>query len=481
MVLVAAIAAAGGGGGAVYAMGASRRRRRLAAEGPIPSKAAAAAAAAGGTGTAAAGLSDRLTYLVEDIFLLHRDGRVIYTRSGIGADAVDDPESVGVMLVAVQDFIRDSFKKGEAMDKMSYGDSAVMLKRGNHVILAVTVFGRVDSGFQDQIEEMVHQVEGVYAGIIEEWDGNKKRLAGLEGILAPLWGPTKDMSRADVLLAVKVPEVQMISGIEFYQGFVRLKVAVVNNTPSVITSVTVDLDVNREVLRLHQIEPTGYRTEGTKVGVGVLNPGEKGTVAYFFDPQMCTESLIDGVCRYKDHQGKIHTITMKSRKAEVVCPLFFTREQANTAMLKRLVEEEIKQYDVKAFAIGASAERDEWKDLFASIQTIVSSHDVNLVRDFTKDDPFFGEAWYHGTTRKGFQVVIRAVVDSAAQRAEFYVATESMRAVTGLLAELSHNFDRMVRERFQRMEITAYHDEAVKGSYADREKVGRMIEGVAPS
>lgn len=482
LVLIAAVAAAGGGAGVVFLTGRSRRQRREHAEGPIPSRAAQAAAAAGAaTGTAAAGLADRFTYLVEDIFLLHRDGRVIYTRSGIGADAVDDPESVGVMLVAVQDFIRDSFKKGDAVDKMSYGDSAVMLKRGNHVILAVTVFGKVEAGFQEQIEEMVHQVEGVYAGIIEEWDGNKNQLAGLEGILAPLWGPTKDLSRADVLLAVKVPEVQMVSGIEFYQGFVRLKVAVVNNTPSVITSVTIDVDRNQEVLRLHRIEPEGYRHEGTKVGIGVLNPGEKGTVAYFFDPQMCTESVIDGVCRYKDHQGQIHTITMKSRKAEVVCPLFFTREQANTAMLKRLVEEEIKQYDVKAFRIGAEAETGELKDLFGSVQSIISSHDVNLVRDFTKDDPYFAEAWYHGTTRKGFQVVIRALVDIHAQRVEFYVATESMRAVTGLLAELSHNFDRLARERFQRLEIEPYHDESVKGSYADREKVGRMIEGVAPS
>lgn len=480
IVLVAAFAAAGGGAGVVFLTGRSRRRRH-APDAPIPSRAAQNAAAAAATGTAAAGLADRFTYLVEDIFLLHRDGRVIYTRSGIGADAVEDAESVGVMLVAVQDFIRDSFKQGDAVDKMSYGDSAVMLKRGNHVILAATVFGKVDAGFQEQIEEMVHQVEGVYAGIIEEWDGNKKQLAGLEGILAPLWAPTKDLSRADVLLAVKVPEVQMVSGIEFYQGFVRLKVAVVNNTPSVITSVTIDVDRNQEVLRLHQIEPEGYRTEGTKVGIGVLNPGEKGTVAYFFDPQMCTESVIDGVCRYKDHQGKIHTITMKSRKAEVVCPLFFTKEQANTAMLKRLVEEEIKHYDVKAFAVGAEAERDEFKDLFASVQSIISSHDVNLVRDFSKDDPYFAEAWYHGTTRKGFQVVIRAVVDSKAQRVEFYVATESMRAVTGLLAELSHNFDRLARERFQGMEITPYHDESVRGSYADREKVGRMIEGVAPS
>ena len=492
-VLAAALAGVGGSAGAWALLVLPRRRK--AREGgaeppmgvpPAPSAGAAALPAAAPEGALSAALlpagQPRRTYLVEDLFLLYHDGRVIFSRGGLGADAVEDPDSVGIMLVAVQEFIRDSFKKGEAVDKMSYGDNAILLRKGAHTIVGVTVFGDPDPAFVDQLQEMVAKVEGTYAGIIEEWDGNKTRFKGVEAILAPLWRPTSDLTRADVLLATNQPIVQMISGVEFFQGFVRLKVAVVNNTPSVITGVTVDLDLNKEVLRLHRIEPSGYRAEGTKVSLGVLNTGEKATIAYNFDPQMCTVSLIDGTCRYKDYEGSLHTVTMKSRKAEVVCPLFFTKEQANTAMLKRLVETELKQFDVKAFEFAAPDDDEALRDLFEAMRSVVQGHDVKLVRSFESQGPYAGEAWFYGRTQpKGYQVVIRCAVSAADGRAEFYVAAISMRAVTGLLAELAHAFDAAARERFASLRVAALFDEEVRRPYADAKRVGKMIEGVVPS
>ncbi len=490
-VIAAAVAGIGGAGGA-WALLALRRKGRAGAPAGVgteprapgaPSGAAAAASAAVAPLAAVSRAAPpRRTYLVEDLFLLYHDGRVIFSRGGLGADAVEDPDSIGVMLVAVQDFIRDSFKKGEAVDKMSYGDNAILLRKGSHIILGVTVFGDPDPAFVDLLQEMVGKIEGTYAGIIEEWDGNKTRFKGAEDLLAPLWRPTSDLTRADVLLATKAPVVQMISGVEFFQGYVRLKVAVVNNTSSVITGVTVDLDLNKEVLRLQRVEPTGYRVEGTKVALGVLNTGEKATIAYYFDPQMCTVSVVDGTCRYKDYESNLHTVTMKSRKAEVVCPLFFTREQANTAMLKRLVETELKQFDVKSFEFRAGDEEGALHDLFESMKSIVLAHDVQLVRSFESQGPYAAEAWFYGRTQpRGYQVVIRCAVAAETGRAEFYVAALSMRAVTGLLAELSHAFDASARERFASLHVKALFDEELKRQYSDVQRVGRMIEGVTPS
>jgi hypothetical protein len=490
-----AVAGAGGAAGAWALLVLGRRRRQGAAGGPdlvepqaaVPAPRrpprAPVAVQANTAPPHAAGAEGqpRRTYLVEDLFLLYHDGRVIFSRGGLGAGAVEDPDSVGVMLVAVQDFIRDSFKKGEAVDRMSYGDNAILLRKGEHIILGVTVFGETDAAFVDLLQEMVGKVEGTYAGIIEEWDGNKTRFKKVEDLLAPLFKPTSDLTRADVLLATNQPVVDMISGVEFFQGYVRLKIAVVNNTPSVITGVTVDLDLNKEVLRLQRIEPAGYRFEGTKASVGVLHTGEKVTLAYYFDPQMCMVSVIDGTCRYKDHEGGIHTVSMKSRKAEVVCPLFFTREQANTAVLRRLVESDLKQFDVKAFTIGAKAEEGALHDLFEEMKALMLAHDVQLVRTFESHEPYRGEAWFYGKTQKGFQTVMRCALDGEARRAEYYVAAASMRAVTGLLAELAHQFDQAARDRFASLKVEGLFDEELKRTYADPVRVGKLIEGVAPS
>ena len=477
--LLLLLAAAVGGGAAMYFWRSRAARAALAAAELVPTAAAEAAPAAPVMAPAAAPRSKR-TFLVEDLFLLYGDGRTIYTRGGLSADAVEDAESVGAMLVAVQDFVKDSFKRGSPVDRMGYGDNVILIEKGEYAILAVTVFGDPDREFRDLLVETVRKVEMTYAGVIEKWDGSRTALKGVEAILAPVWQLTADLTRGDVLLATTAREVQMLSGVEFFQGFVRLKVGVVNNTASVITNVTVDLDFNADVLRLHKIEPAGYKSAAAKVVLGVLQAGEKATLAYYFDPQICTSSAIDGSCRYKDPEGRQHIVQMKSRQAEVVCPLFFTKEQANTAMLKRLVEAELKQFDVRAYSFKPGPADATLTPLFEAMKSAVMAHDVQTVRSFERRRPYIGEAWFYGKTQvKGYQMVIRTIVDQEKGRAEFFVASTAMRSVTGLLAELNHTFHSSVAGRFVELGLTPLFEASVRDTYADPRAVSKMLEGEA--
>ncbi len=481
LLLIAGAAAAG-------ALVVRRVRAGAALEAAVPAAAPSGGRAAGAPPRAApavrappvAAPSGRRAFLIEDVFLLYRDGRTIFTRSGLGADAVEDPESVGAMLVAVQDFVKDSFRKGSPVDRMGYGDNVILLEQGDNALLAITVFGEPDREFRELVTETLRNVEASYAGVIENWSGNRADFVGVEAILAPVWTLTAHLTRGDVLLATTAREVQMLSGVEFFQGFVRLKVGIVNNTTTVITGVTVDLDFNADVLRLHKIEPPGYKSSAAKVNLGVLHSGEKATLAYYFDPQICTMSMIDGTARYKDAEGAQHVVQMKSRKAEVVCPLFFTKEQANTAMLRRLVETELNQFDVRAFSFKEGAKPEEMARLFEAMKSSVLAHDVQAVRAFERHNPYVGESWFYGKTQvKGYQMVIRAVVDEEKGRAEFFVASTVMRSVTGLLAELAHTFQRAAVERLSELELAPLFDEAVRGEYADLRAVSKMIESEA--
>jgi hypothetical protein len=424
--------------------------------------------------------ANKRTFLVEDLFLLYRDGRTVFTRAGLAADAVEDPESVGAMLVAVQDFVKDSFRKNSPVDRMGYGDNVILLEQGGHCMLAVTVFGEPDREFRELLTETIRNVEATYAGVVENWSGNRADFVGVDQVLAPIWRLTADLTRGDVLLATTAREVQMLSGVEFFQGYVRIKVGVVNNTATVITNVTVDLDFNADVLRLAKIEPATYKMAGTKVNLGVLHTGEKATLAYYFDPQICTMSMIDGTCRYKDAEGAQHIVQMKSRKAEVVCPLFFTKEQANTAMLRRLVETELKEFDVRAYSFKASASAGELGAIFEALKGAVLAHEVLTVRAYERHNPYTGEAWFYGKTQvKGYQMVIRAVVDEEKGRAEFFVASSVMRTITGLLAEMHHTFMAAARERLGDMQVVPLFEEGLRSEYANVHAVSKMIEGEA--
>jgi hypothetical protein len=386
------------------------------------------------------------------------------------------------MLVSVQDFVRDSFKKGGVVDRMGYGESVILIERGPSVILAITVFGEPDADYRELMRESVRKVEMSYAGVIEKWDGSRTELSGVETLLAPLWGATADLTRADVLLATTAKEVQMLSGVEFFQGYVRLKVGVVNNTRTVITNVTVDIDYSADVLRLQRIEPSTYRMSGAKVSLGVLQAGEKATLAYYLDPQICTSSAIDGSCRYKDAEGSQHIVQMKTRQAEVVCPLFFTKEHANTAMLKRLVETELNQFDVRSYAFAEGLDDDQLERLFAALKSAVMAHDVQAVRSFAKRHPYRAEAWFYGKTqKKGYQMVIRVAVEAPRRKVQFYAASQAMSAVTGLLAELHHTFYRAGSDAIAGMGIEPQFAEEDRREYADPKGVSRMLEGESPA
>ncbi len=421
--------------------------------------------------------AEREVYLIEDVFLLYRDGRTLFRRTGLGGDPTPDPEIVGSMLVAIQDFVRDAFSRGAAVDRMSYGEDAVMLERGEHVILAITVFGRTGEDLRESMREAIGAFEARYAGVIENWDGGRQAFAGAEEVLKALWAPTAGLSRADVRHALTTKEVQVLSGVEFFQGFVRLKVAVANNTESEVQRVSVEIDHNGDVLRLHRVEPATLRRSGSKVLLGSVKPGDRVTVAFYFDPQICTSSALEGVCRFTLADGTAGESRMKPRRAEVVCPLFFTPGQANTASLRRLVETELLEYDVRAFQLPAAMSNQDLQDTFEALKAAVAAHDVLEVRSHESSGPYAADAWFYGRTQHGQDMVIRAAVSQSSGRGEFYVAARSMRAVTGLLAELSHTLRRSTSKQVAGPVIESVYDESMREPYRDRHFVSRLIEG----
>jgi hypothetical protein len=437
--------------------------------------AAAAAAASPATVPAVAPGEKKITYTIEGLFVIYKDGRLLYSKTDMGQAKFEDPELVSSMFTAVQSFIKDSFQAEGELNKMGYGDNQVIIERGNHIFVAAIVYGEPDLEFMDGVRAAIEGIELSYAGIIEGWDGMMDHFSDMDQKLAPVAALTAGITRREVQLATTKQEVLMLSELEFFQGFVRLKVGIKNNTASVITKATVDIEYNEDVLRLARVEPAAYRTSGAKVLLGVLNPAEKSSVAYYFDPQICTESQIDGVCRYRDATGVLHTVSMKTRKAEVVCPLFFTKEHANTAMLKRLVESELNEKDAKVFEIQKMPPYIKYKDVFDLIKSVVNAHDVQQVREFTKYNPFQGEAWFYGETKvKGYKIVIRASVIEEGTSIEFFAASTNMKAITGLLAEFNHTLNSMVIEKYSDLKIALTFDAEKKAEIEKKSLMSAM-------
>ncbi len=428
---------------------------------------------------AAAGAEKRKdTYVIEGVFVIYQDGRMIFSKTDASDVKLEDPELVASMFSAVQSFIKDSFQATGELNRLGFGENTILIERGTAIFMAAIIFGEPQDDLFVAMKETVRTIENAYAGIIEEWDGSTTSLEAIDQYVLPFLALTAARSRADVKAAMTEKIVKMLSELEFFQGFVRLKCGVKNDTESVITKVTVAIDFNEDVLRLHHIEPTTYKVQGSETQLGVLNPGEKVSVAYYFDPQICTESQIDGTARYRDAKGAVHSLSMKTRKAEVVCPIFFTKEHANTAMLKRLVEGELDQRDSKVYNVMAMPEKMTYEELFSLAKEVVLAHDVHLVRDFIKQEPYHGEAWFYGETKvKGYKIVIRASVMEDGKRIEFFAASTAIPAITGLLAEFNHTLIQLIGRKHATLKLESEFDEQVKVDIQKKSLMAKMSAG----
>jgi len=86
------------------------------------------------------------TYLVEDVFLIHVDGRLIAHESRQFRQEIDEDIFSG-MLTVVQDFIRDSFRHRSetGIKRLDFGQSKILIERSQHCYLTAVVLGSVVS------------------------------------------------------------------------------------------------------------------------------------------------------------------------------------------------------------------------------------------------------------------------------------------------------------------------------------------------
>jgi len=369
-------------------------------------------------------------FAVEDIFLMYRDGRLIqHATRRLKADM--DVDVVTSMLTAVQEFIKESFGKatGEELGSMEFGDSKITLQKGKYIVLAAVISGPEAPGFRDELKTAVKNIESEHGAVLPGWDGAVASFAGAKRFLSQL-GAYQPAAAAP---AKPKEEVSVKSELEFYQGFIRVKVAVKNGMDTVIRATAVKLVYNENALRLDHVEPE-LRLEGNEAILGDVEPREKRTVAFYLDPQICTESSMEGILYFKDARGNLSTLMMPRKLASVVCPILFTDENINTAMIKRMASEELDKKDTKVFTIPPNLTPQK---AFEVAKGAVQHHDLRQVREFTEKDPFIGETWYYGKAKgRNERLVVRARVLAEKNVLEFYVASDSVLMLTGMLAEL---------------------------------------------
>jgi len=383
--------------------------------------------------------------VVEEVVVVHASGRLIASSAKRGLRD-EDAALMSGMLTAVQGIVQDGFQHQGGLESIKYGENTILMVGGSHVNIAVILYGEPDERLKEAIESAVRDIETSYAGMLEQWEGDELVIAGIREAAAHLVALTEGIERKDVESPEASKGVSLHSATDFHQGYVRLKVVVMNATLELAADAAVEVDYAPDMLRLERVEPATLRLRGDRLALGNIGPGERKEVAFLFDPQICQATDIDGLLTYFDEAGTHRHVEMGRRHVEVVCPVFFTREHANTAMLRRLLKEELREQDIRGMRYPQAMEP---REAFARGKGVIGPLDVRLVREYVVEGPpYEAEAWYYGETKaRGHRVVMRLDVVEEKQAIELFAASTTMETVTGLLAEFRRELERAMGDR----------------------------------
>ncbi|MGI0149692.1 MAG: hypothetical protein ACREDF_09205, partial [Thermoplasmata archaeon] len=115
-----------------------------------------ALAASGFALLAAMAVVRRLRTQIEEVFLVYRDGLLLYHLSrSLSADK--DADVLSGMLTAVQEFVRDAFVYGEhrELHQLDFGDYRIMIERGRNLYLAVVYSGKGASSIRKRVRSVL--------------------------------------------------------------------------------------------------------------------------------------------------------------------------------------------------------------------------------------------------------------------------------------------------------------------------------------
>ncbi|WP_394697693.1 formylglycine-generating enzyme family protein [uncultured Methanomethylovorans sp.] len=221
---------------------------------------------------------------------------------------------------------------------------------------------------------------------------------------------------------------------EFYQGYIRLKMAVNNESPYLIGDVSLDFIYDDDILRIDRCKPESISIKQGKYTLGNIDGGSSKSITIYFDPLTCSKGIaIDCNITFKDYQGKRSIVQMETTKISVTCPILNTDSDINIAMLKEFIEK-LPSRDSRIYEVqnGFNVEK-----LVNLSREILQKHSVKHVRTMHDIDDKKWEIWYYGkTTVKLDDIVIKISINTDDNSLELFAATQTAESLVGLLAEI---------------------------------------------
>jgi outer membrane protein OmpA-like peptidoglycan-associated protein len=132
-------------------------------------------------------LRHTLVYRVEHLFLIHKESGLLISHVAADDAASEDPQLVSGMLTAIQDFVRDSFGRGQAagLDTLRLGDRVLWCEQGPLAFLAAVIRGTPPESLHATLRDTLATIHDEWRTPLAEYAGDDAGFGGVPERLRP--------------------------------------------------------------------------------------------------------------------------------------------------------------------------------------------------------------------------------------------------------------------------------------------------------
>ena len=123
--------------------------------------------------------------VIDEAFLMTKGG-ILIRHASRQPESQKDEDLVASMFVAIQEFVRDSFRREASLDAVAFGQRRAAVVRGELTILAAVISHGDADAVTPELLAAVRSIESRYWNVLLSWDGNLSRLDGVDEVLARL-------------------------------------------------------------------------------------------------------------------------------------------------------------------------------------------------------------------------------------------------------------------------------------------------------
>jgi len=134
--------------------------------------------------------------IVDEVFIMYHDGTLLAHQTRRLKPGMDD-EILGGMLIALQNFVRDSFKDeiSTVLRRMDFGERKLLVERKDDFFMAVVLSGKRAGNAPQRMLKVLDNIETGYAGVLKEWDGDLEKVRGIRDETKPVFNRANPLDR----------------------------------------------------------------------------------------------------------------------------------------------------------------------------------------------------------------------------------------------------------------------------------------------